>query len=75
VWKEKVFDLLIREEKIIRPGPDGELANDMGRWKHSGLGVVLSVLLHPRVEPDFSMRSFHSLTRSDGRGLAPTTSQ
>lgn len=34
LWKEKVFDLLISEEKITV-----ELANDMRRWKHSGFSI------------------------------------
>ena len=40
LWKEKVFDLLIREEKITV-----ELANDMRRWKHSGFSIDQSVFV------------------------------
>ena len=40
LWKEKVFELLIREEKITP-----ELANDMGRWKHSGFSMDHSVFV------------------------------
>jgi hypothetical protein len=40
LWKEKVFDMLIREEKITP-----ELANDMRRWKHSGFSVDQSVFV------------------------------
>ncbi len=40
VWKQKIFDLLLREEKITP-----ELVNDMGRWKHSGFSVDQSVVI------------------------------